>query len=325
MQQPPIPSGTVRTWCAAEAAGGAALRGREEPQDENMDNIKTVKEEWMCKSRTGDQILNGTEQNHDYFVDNLFEEAQKIGAICMSPTTVKNQVDVIIKLWKNGFTVNDGELRSYTDVGNQQFLDSVKKGELPFELQKVFEKEEVDVKVEDKKDELYLSSKKPIFHPFSGHGYRLGSATPRIISKAREDHQGAADKRRLPVVPLNDLEPITNIQIWLADGERIIQKFNVSHRISHVRDFITKYQGSEGGVPFMLTTSLPFRELQDETLTLQEAKLQNAVVVQRLRKTTEPFRLLAMKAPDDDCKTAATPNGRLKNEQTNAIRSTSSN
>lgn len=75
----------------------------------------------------------------------------------------------------------------------------------------------------------------------------------------------------------------------------------------------------------MLTTSLPFRELQDETLTLQEAKLQNAVVVQRLRKTTEPFRLLAMKAPDDDCKTAATPNGRLKNEQKNAMKSTSSN
>lgn len=48
----------------------------------------------MFKSRTGDQILNGTEQNHDYFVDNLFEEAQKIGAICMSPTTVKNQVGV---------------------------------------------------------------------------------------------------------------------------------------------------------------------------------------------------------------------------------------
>ncbi|XP_065586726.1 UBX domain-containing protein 2A isoform X2 [Cyrtonyx montezumae] len=289
-----------------------------------MDNIKTVKEEWMCKSRTGDQILNGAEENHDYFVDNLFEEAQKIGAICVSPTTVKSQVDVVIKLWKNGFTVNDGELRSYTDVGNQQFLDSVKKGELPFELQKLFEKEEIDVKVEDKKDELYLSSKKPIFLPFSGHGYRLGSATPRIISKVREDHQRAADKRHLPVVPLNDLEPITNIQIWLADGERIIQKFNVSHRISHVRDFITKYQGSEGGVPFMLTTSLPFQELQDETLTLQEAKLQNAVVVQRLRKTSEAFKHLVMKAPDNDCKSAATPDGQLKNEQKSAIKSTSS-
>ncbi|XP_031408477.1 UBX domain-containing protein 2A isoform X3 [Meleagris gallopavo] len=169
-----VERGTARSWCGAEAAGGAALRGWEKHQDENMDNIKTVKEEWMCKSRTDDQILNGTEQNHDYFVNDLFEEAQKIGAICVSPTTVKNQVDVIIKLWKNGFTVNDGELRSYTDVGNQQFLDSIKKGELPFELQKVFEKEEVDVKVEDRKEELYLSSKKPIFHPFSGHGYRLG-------------------------------------------------------------------------------------------------------------------------------------------------------
>ncbi|XP_057283614.1 UBX domain-containing protein 2A isoform X3 [Pezoporus wallicus] len=259
----------------------------------------------------------------------------------------ERMVDVIIKLWKNGFTVNDGELRSYTDVANQQFLDSIKKGELPFELRKVFDKEEVDVKVEDKKDKLYLSSQKPVFHPFSGHGYRLGSATPRIISKVRDDHQGPDNKRHLPLVPLNNLEPITNIQIWLADGERIIQKFNVSHsvmvllhlphtrgihlilplgyrnlRISHVRDFITKYQGSEGSVPFTLTTSLPFRELRDETLTLQEAKLQNAVVVQRLWKTTEPFRLLVMKTPDNDYKTAATPNGQLKNERKNTIKST---
>lgn len=99
--------------------------------------------------------------------------------------------------------------------------------------------------------------------------------------------------------------------------------FNFILRISHVRDFITKYQGSEGRVPFTLTTSLPFRELRDETLTLQEAKLQNAVVVQRLRKTTEPFRLL--KAPDNDCKTAATSNGQLKNEQKSTIKSTRSN
>jgi len=96
-------------------------------------------------------------------------------------------------------------------------------------------------------------------------------------------------------------------------------------RISDVRDFVTKYQGSEGSVPFILTTSLPFRELRDETLTLEEAKLQNAVVVQRLRKTTEPFRLLVIKAPDNDYKTAATPNGQLKNEQKNAIKSTRSN
>ncbi|XP_051470668.1 UBX domain-containing protein 2A isoform X2 [Apus apus] len=291
----------------------------------DMDNFKTAKKEWMCKSGTDDQILNGRDQNCDYFVDNLFEEAQNVGAMCMPPTTVKNQVDVIIKLWKNGFTVSDGELRSYTDVANQQFLDSIKKGELPFELLKVFDKEEVVVKVEDKKDKVCLSSKKPVFHPFSGHGYRLGSATPRIISKVRDDHQGPDNRRLLPLVPLNDLEPITNIKIWLANGERIIQKFNVSHRISDIRDFITKYQGSEGSVPFTLTTSLPFQELQDETLTVEEAKLQNAVVVQKLQKTTEPFRPLVKKAPDNAYETVATPNGQLKNEKKPTIKSTRSN
>ncbi|XP_019336930.1 UBX domain-containing protein 2A isoform X1 [Alligator mississippiensis] len=252
-----------------------------------VDNIETLSEEWMCKQGAEDQ-LNGTEQSHKCFVDNLFEEARKIGAICMPPAKVNKQADIIIKLWKNGFTVNDGNLRSYTDVANQQFLDSIKKGELPFELQKNFDEEEVDVKVEDKKDEVYMS-RKPVFHPFSGHGYRLGSATPRIISKGRNDH-GDIQKRALPSVPLSDSEPITNVQIWLADGERIVQKFNVSHRISHVRDFIMQYQGVEGSVPFTLTTSLPFLELQDETLSLEEANLQNAVIVQRRQKTTEPFQ-----------------------------------
>ncbi|XP_024049827.2 UBX domain-containing protein 2A isoform X1 [Terrapene carolina triunguis] len=264
--------------CSARARGSSSMK--------DVDKIETLKEEWVCKQGTDDQIPNGTEQSCEFFVDNLFEEAQKVGAICMPPAKVKNEADIMIKLWKNGFTVNDGELRSYKDVANQQFLDSIKKGELPFELQKTFD-DEVDVKVEDKKDEVYVL-KKPIFHPFSGQGYRLGSATPRIISKVKKDLE-AENKRPLPSVTLSDLEPVTNIQIWLADGERIVQKFNVSHRISHVRDFITKYQGSQGSVPFSLTTSLPFLELLDETLTLEEANLQNAVIVQRLQKT-EPFR-----------------------------------
>lgn len=58
----------------------------------------------------------------------------------------------------------------------------------------------------------------------------LFSATPKIISQVGDGHPGPDEKRHLPLVPLNDLEPITNVQIWLADGERIIQKFNVSHR-----------------------------------------------------------------------------------------------
>ncbi|XP_015262827.1 PREDICTED: UBX domain-containing protein 2A isoform X3 [Gekko japonicus] len=209
---------------------------------QEVNKIESVKQEWLCKPRTDDQILNGAEQKGcDIFVNNLFEEAQKVGAGCTGETSVKHQADTTIKLWKNGFTVNDGELRSYTDAANQRFLESIKKG-----------------------------------------------ATPRIISKAKKGVE-ETEKRR-PTVVLNTSEPITSVQIWLADGTRIVQKFNATHRISHIRDFIINYPGAHGRSPFTLTTSLPFLELLDESLTLEEANLKNAVVVQRLKKSTEPFR-----------------------------------
>nr|XP_060642928.1 UBX domain-containing protein 2A [Anolis sagrei ordinatus] len=258
---------------------------------QEVDKIETLKQEWVCTPRKDSQVQNGTDQNScDIFVDNLFEEAQKVGAVCTQQTKVKSQADTTIKLWKNGFTVNDGELRSYTDVANQRFLDSIKKGELPSELQKICGKEEVAVKVDDKKHEVY-TLKKPVFHPFSGQGYRLGSATPRIISKVKRDVEEIEKKK--PTVVLNYSEPITSVQIWLADGTRIVQKFNISHRISHVRDFITTHQGDHGRGAFTLATSLPFRELLNESLTLEEADLKNAVIVQRLKKTTEPFKGLS--------------------------------
>lgn len=161
--------------------------------------------------------------------------------------------------------------------------------ELPSELQGVFDKDEVDVKVEDKKNEVCMSTK-PVFQPFSGQGHRLGSATPRIVSKAKSIE--VDNKSTLSAVSLNDLEPITRIQIWLANGERTVQRFNVSHRVSHIKDFIEKYQGTQRSPPFALATALPFLRFLDETLTLEEADLQNAVIIQRLQKTAEPFRKL---------------------------------
>ncbi|XP_029451863.1 UBX domain-containing protein 2A [Rhinatrema bivittatum] len=255
-----------------------------------VDKSETIKQtERVSKQEFGDWIAGGLAgKNSASIVDGLFKESKSANSIDASQTDIKDHADMIIQLWKNGFTVNGGDLRTYTDVENQQFLESMKKGELPLELQKVYDKEEVDVKVEDKKDKE-CASRKPVFYPFSGQGYRLGSATPRIISKVQTGYEEAEMDRSLPVVVLSDLEPITNIQIWLADGRRIVQKFNVSSRISQVRDFIERVQGCGGNFPFTLTTSLPLRELLDETLTLEEAHLQNAVLVQRIQKTREPF------------------------------------
>ncbi|MEE6476938.1 hypothetical protein FKM82_011290 [Ascaphus truei] len=245
------------------------------------DKTETMKRQERV-SRPG---IGSERKRCDSFVNSLFEEAEDAGVLRASPGDVGSKADIVIKMWKNGFTINDGELRDYTDAANRQFMDSMRKGELPSELQKTFEKEEVDVNVEDRKHEEY-SFRKPLFSPFSGLGHRLGSATPNIITK---DLNGA-EMQSLPSVDVNELEPVTSIKIWLADGKRIVQKFNTSHRISDVRDFLEKIPCKSGNAPFTLATSPPLCELLDETITIQEAHLQNAVLVQKRQKTIEPFR-----------------------------------
>ncbi|KAG9467518.1 UBX domain-containing protein 2A [Eleutherodactylus coqui] len=218
----------------------------------------------------------------DSFVSSLFEEAEDAGVL---NTSVDDEAEVVIKMWKNGFTINDGQLRDYTDAANRQFMDSMKKGELPPELHKTFAKNELSVNVEDRKSEEYLRKKR--VDAFSGQGYRLGSAAPKVITKTTN---GLEDELNLPTVELDDGEPMTNVKIWLADGKRVVQKFNTTHRICDVKHFVERIPCKSQKIPFTLATSFPLRDLLDETATIQEARLQNTVLVQRAQKTTEAFR-----------------------------------
>lgn len=59
------------------------------------------------------------------------------------------------------------------------------------------------------------------------------------------------------------------------------------YRITDVQDFVARSQRS--CPPFVLTTSLPFRELSNKDLSLEEADLANAVIVQRPLNTHAPF------------------------------------
>ncbi|KAM4042897.1 UBX domain-containing protein 2A [Anomaloglossus baeobatrachus] len=220
----------------------------------------------------------------DSFVNSLFEEAEDAGVLNASP---EDEAEVVIKMWKNGFTINDGQLRDYTDAANRQFMDSMKKGELPPELHKTFAKKELSVNVEDRKGEEYSIRKKRV-DPFSGQGHRLGSATPSVITKAANGLENGEDES-LPSVELDAGEPATNIKIWLSDGKRIVQRFNTTHRISDVRSFVERIPCKSEKIPFTLATSFPLQDLLDETITIQEARLQNAVVVQRVPKSTKPF------------------------------------
>ncbi|CAL1585982.1 unnamed protein product [Knipowitschia caucasica] len=216
-----------------------------------------------------------------FSVEDLLDEVEKI---CYDASGT-SKLEMVVRLWKDGFTVNDGEFRSYSVPENQDFLDSIKRGELPSEWASRAEEEELEISVEDFIEESYVPKKKA-FHPFSGRGYRLGSVAPRVVARSPSVHEDG-ESAPIPMVTLDHALPVTSLQIWLADGRRLIQRFNLSHRITDVQDFVARCQRS--CPPFVLTTSVPFRELSDQELSLEEAGLSNAVIVQRPLNTQAAF------------------------------------
>ncbi|KAM4632793.1 UBX domain-containing protein 2A [Polymixia lowei] len=216
-----------------------------------------------------------------FSVEDLLDEVEKI----CNDASGTSKVELVVRLWKDGFTVNDEEFRSYSLQANQDFLEAIKRGELPAEWESRAEEQELEINVEDLTEETYVPKKKT-FHPFSGRGYRLGSVAPRVVARSPSVHEDG-ESPPIPMVTLDHTLPVTSLQIWLADGRRLVQRFNLSHRISDVQDFVTRCQ--RNCPPFILTTSLPFRELNEEELSLEEADLANAVIVQRPLNTQAPF------------------------------------
>uniref|UniRef100_A0A8C0IKY5 UBX domain-containing protein 2B n=1 Tax=Chelonoidis abingdonii TaxID=106734 RepID=A0A8C0IKY5_CHEAB len=190
-------------------------------------------------------------------------------------------VQILLKLWRNGFSLDDGELRTYTDPTNAQFLESVKRGEIPLELQRLVHGGQVNLDMEDHQEQEYVKPRLK-FKAFSGEGQKLGSLTPEIVSTPSSPEE--EDKSILnATVLIDDSIATTKIQIRLADGSRLIQRFNQTHRIMDIRNFIIQSHPTFAAADFVLVTTFPNKELTDESLTLQEADILNTVILQQLK------------------------------------------
>lgn len=133
--------------------------------------------------------------------------------------TVFIQKSSVLKLWKNGFNIDDGQLRSYEDPKNKEFLSSIQRGELPQELIRQAEGGEVHLDMQDHREEEYVPPKNK-YVLYNTEGYKLGSPTPTVVSSASandvENNENAA-KRELN---LDESKPTTQIQIRLSNGSR---------------------------------------------------------------------------------------------------------
>ncbi|KAA8618223.1 Cdc48-dependent protein degradation adaptor protein Shp1 [Pyrenophora tritici-repentis] len=195
-----------------------------------------------------------------------------------------------LHLWRDGFSVDDGDLFRYDDPANARTLEMINTGHAPLHILNVEHGQEVDVEVHAHKDEDYVKPKKK-YVPFSGNGNRLGSPTPGASSSASTMPQPASGSTAAstsggsaqPTVDVDSSTPTLTLQVRLGDGTRLSSRFNTTHTIGDVYDFVDRARPDSQGRQWALMTTFPSKELTDKSQVLGDIAefKRGGVVVQK--------------------------------------------
>ncbi|XP_043692052.1 plant UBX domain-containing protein 4-like [Telopea speciosissima] len=182
-----------------------------------------------------------------------------------------------IVFWTNGFTVNDGPLRRFDDPENASFLKSIRNSECPEELEPADRSSAVHVNLIRREQNCPEPEKRQV--SFQGVGRTLGSSTsaaapvpPPPLNSAPPPSMGLVVDENLPS---------TSIQLRLADGTRMVTRFNYHHTISDIRAFIDASRPGGAGTYQLQTVGFPPKQLTNVTQTIEQAGLANSVVIQK--------------------------------------------
>lgn len=196
-----------------------------------------------------------------------------------------NHEVVTLTLWRQGFSINDGELRRYEDPANKEIFDSLMRGEIPAEMRSKGSAM-ILLDLKDNRHEDYTKRSTP-FRAFGGSGNALGSPAPNVVESATvatsSGNNEENEKKAASEVSVDESQPTTTLQIRLADGSRLSARFNQSHTIDNVRQYVTSARPQYASQNFALLTAFPSKELGDGSQTLKDAGVLNAAIMQRLK------------------------------------------
>mmetsp|Transcript_42073 Transcript_42073/g.105554 ORF Transcript_42073/g.105554 Transcript_42073/m.105554 type:complete len:187 (-) Transcript_42073:133-693(-) len=183
-----------------------------------------------------------------------------------------------ITFYRNGvFTVNGGPPRGITDPANLEFMEAISRGECPLELDPPNRSIPVEVNLVRNEDD-YKEPEVPNFTSFQGTGRKMTANEGGGGSSAAAAPQPEAPLGEWQGIDEN--QPATSIQIRLADGSRMVAKFNLTHTVGDIRRFI-RISRPDMATAYQLMTAFPSAALSDNEQTIQAAGLQNAVIIQK--------------------------------------------
>lgn len=214
----------------------------------------------------------------------------KLGSTEMSsemiqgPSTKKDEKprEFTLKMWQNGFSIDDGPLRAYNDQENREFLSDVMHGKIPRELIREARGGEVNVNMEDHKDRPFEAPKVKV-KPFQGSGNVLGNIAPAVATAAPPASGGGpalSEAEAQKKVNVDSSKPMTTLQVRLSSGGRLVVKMNESNTISDLRRYIRLVK-PEAPVNFSLHTTFPNKELTQDSATLKDAGVLGAAILMR--------------------------------------------
>lgn len=82
-------------------------------------------------------------------------------------------------------------------------------------------------------------------------------------------------------VVVDETKPSTSIQLRLADGTRVVARFNSHHTVGDIRAFIDASRPAANATYQLQTVGFPPRQLNDLNQTIDQAGLANSVVIQK--------------------------------------------
>ncbi|WCJ37510.1 plant UBX domain containing protein 4 [Euphorbia peplus] len=195
-------------------------------------------------------------------------------------------IEHTVTLWRNGFTVGDGPLRRFDDPANASFLESIKNSECPLELEPADRRTQVHLDLM-RREENYSEPEKPQASQasFQGVGRTLGSSTDATTPSAPDPSPTATTLRTasLPAMGLvvDSSSPTTSLQLRLADGTRMVSRFNLHHTIRDLRAFIDASRPGGARDYQLQTMGFPPKQLSDPEQSIEQAGIANSVVIQK--------------------------------------------
>ena len=177
-----------------------------------------------------------------------------------------------ITFYKDCFQVDDGPLRYVNDPVNKKFLDEVSKGYAPRELQSKTG-QAPEIQLVDKRSEDPPKAAVAKFDAFKGAGASLGSAS----TVSAGDTTVFQVTRVASAVDVSPSKPTTRIQIKLPDGKRVVGKFNKSHTVEDLKEFVNvNVPAGISAYQLLAAGRGPPKPIEAGTASLEDAGLCNA-------------------------------------------------